>query len=66
MDEISEIIDLDSLPPIEVTVSVARCDGDVENNMGHPSEFIRVSYDHPERCKYCGVRYIRVHEKGYH
>ncbi|EFC44296.1 NADH dehydrogenase [Naegleria gruberi] len=56
-----EGLDLDSLPPIEIDGETAVCNGFHSNGMGHPTEYIRINHTTPERCKYCGVRYIRKH-----
>lgn len=61
-----EEIDPADLPPIQVTEAVVRCDGELLKGLGHPAEFIRVTYDKPERCKYCGLTYIRVHGDHHH
>jgi NADH dehydrogenase (ubiquinone) Fe-S protein 6 len=55
------MVDPDKLPPIQVTTGTARCDGEILKGLGHPTEFIRVGYEKEERCKYCGLRFIRVH-----
>jgi len=64
-EELDEV-DPANLPPIEVTESVVRCDGEMLKGLGHPAEFIRVTHDHPERCKYCGLTYIKVHGGHHH
>lgn len=60
-DPSAEFLDLEALPPIEVEGQTAVCNGFHSNGMGHPTEYIRVNFETPERCKYCGVKYIRKH-----
>jgi len=56
---VGEFLDFENLPPIAVEGETAVCNGFHSNGMGHPTEYIRINYDKPERCKYCGVKYIR-------
>ncbi|KAG2387627.1 hypothetical protein C9374_001221 [Naegleria lovaniensis] len=60
-DPSAEFLDLEALPPIEVEGQTAVCNGFHSNGMGHPTEYIRVNFETPERCKYCGVKFIRKH-----
>ncbi|KAL9644094.1 hypothetical protein ABK040_005560 [Willaertia magna] len=53
------ILDLEALPPIEVEGETAVCNGFLAGGLGHPTEYIRVNYHSPERCKYCGAKFIR-------
>mmetsp|Transcript_11149 Transcript_11149/g.16460 ORF Transcript_11149/g.16460 Transcript_11149/m.16460 type:complete len:133 (-) Transcript_11149:88-486(-) len=67
----------DAYPPLKVGGDSIACNGTrdpvtgehvIDESLGHPIEYLKLSKTKPTRCKYCGLRYIQVesNRKSHH
>ncbi|KNC72310.1 hypothetical protein SARC_15138, partial [Sphaeroforma arctica JP610] len=49
---------VNQIPPVEVMGRIVSCDGG-GGALGHPKIFINLDNPEPQRCTYCGIRYVQ-------